>query len=59
MFGVKSINPVPIFFILQVLAIVSCDGNRIDNGYDDDPALDIHFVGVFCMSLSIQSSKII
>ena len=52
MLGVKIFNPVPGFFLsrdfnFSLSAIVSCDGNRIDNGDDYDPGLGIRLVGVF------------
>ena len=58
LFGFKILNPAPAFFLsrgfnLTLSAIVSCDRNHIDNGNDDDPGLDICFVGVFCLYLSI------
>ena len=58
LFGVKIFIPVPFLFISQgfnctLSAIVSCDGNRVDNYDDNDPGLDICFVGVLCLSLSI------
>ena len=45
-------------FNFTLSAVVSCDGNSIDNGDDDDPGLnnfseDIPFVGVLCLFFSI------
>ena len=55
-----ELNPGPVFFFslsggfnFTLSAIFSCDGNRIDQGDDDDPGLHFRFVGVFCLSLSI------
>ena len=33
------------------LAIISCDGNGIDNGDDDNPGLGVRFVGGFLFIL--------
>ena len=56
LFGIEIFNPVPLFFLSQgfnftLSAIVSCDGNRIDNDDDDDLGSDtfsevIRFFGV-------------
>ena len=45
LFGVKILNPVPVFllsrgFNFTLSAIVSCDGNCIDNGDDHDSDLN-------------------
>ena len=50
----KNFNPVPAFFLSRgfnftLSAIVSYGRNRIVNGDDDDPGLDICFVGVLCL----------
>ena len=62
LFGVKNFNFVPDFFLFRgfnftLSAIVSSEANHIDNGDDDDPRLDICFVGVLCLYLSKKSSK--
>ena len=68
LFGVKIFNPVPLFFSRSfnytLSVIVSCDGNRTDNGDDDDPGLnnfseDIRFVGVLSLFFSISLKKFI
>ena len=57
LFGIKIFNPVPFFiswgFDFTLSAIISYDGNCIDNGDDDDLGLDICFVVVLCISLNI------
>ena len=51
LFGIKIFISWGFDFTLS--AIISYDGNCIDNGDDDDLGLDICFVVVLCISLSI------
>ena len=44
-------------FSFNFSAIVSCKANHVYNGDNDDPGLDIRFVGIFCLSEVYNNQK--